>query len=395
MNERDWDRRSREKAQSMTTAVPRRFRRIVGSLAVALTVLYLVLWRTSGISPGEALSPLILHTAAKTSIDRLYPMSSKEPERVIMLSSVSDEWGAFGTVDRIEGQKSYNPTILSLPRNSRYPYLTIVRGDPLTSYFDKEGQVTVWKKEIYAMMSRIAHPDDARWNPRALRRLTNEVNTLLPLSTSSNHTFPSCGTEAPGKFYLNVQGPEDPRVFWSALGEPLLLYNSHSERFQDRHCRVMHIVDLRSIYPLLEEILEDLQDRPPPIRFPNSLAIEEEDQYYIEKNWLMFSDMLDPQAIYFHRNLAPRHLSQWSYQTHQLMPSIHESTEDLEANNCLHRLLPLTHQPKDIHVSLHQTTPPVWVVLCNRGDCSPSIHNTVIVTLGHWSHKTEPRYYER
>jgi hypothetical protein len=246
-----------------------------------------------------------------------------------------------------------------------------------------------------SMGSNIVKPTNTRWEPRRLSNMTNELSTLLELSSSSNHTFESCGNDAPGMFYLNVQGPEDPRVFWSSLGEPLLLYNSHSVKYQSKHCRVMHIVDLRSVCRMLRTQLDDIGYNAP-MRFPESTAIEGEDQYYIEKNWALLTDYGNPDQIYFHRTLIPRHISKWNALApgDKLENVLLESRSSIH-NNCLEQLLPLENQPQNVKVSIHQTTIPITITLCNRGQCTPDIHNTVHLVIGHWSHKTEPRFYER
>lgn len=85
----------------------------------------------------------------------------------------------------------------------------------------------------------------------------------------------------------NVQfiGAEDPRLFFTNDGQPLLIYSQtgHSPMI----CRAINIIDARVVVPELKEAM-DKAGWKPPIRFTDQTDLIRSDQYNIEKNWAPF-----------------------------------------------------------------------------------------------------------
>lgn len=131
------------------------------------------------------------------------------------------------------------------------------------------------------------------------------VEQLGDLVHSDDDLFPKCKDDAwPDSWFRNVQGPEDPRLFWSHLGEPLIIYNSISAEHSDL-CRHVYIVDLRSVYAPVGNLLSTIAE-PAPIRFPKSVPLLYPGQvgFQKKKNWAPFTNT--DGELYFHTDLIPQ-----------------------------------------------------------------------------------------
>ena len=147
----------------------------------------------------------------------------------------------------------------------------------------------------------------SRYFPTYMMVVTGYAEDKLEsLVHSSDPFFPKCATGIYEQWpwYQNIQGPEDGRLVWSRLGEPLLIYNSISPEESDL-CRCMYIIDLRSIYPALELFLSGTEGNPP-IRFPYSVPLIYPDQTGAPKNWAVFTNAIG--EVFVHTDLIPQQI---------------------------------------------------------------------------------------
>ena len=140
----------------------------------------------------------------------------------------------------------------------------------------------------------------SRYNPPIEPDITAFSEQALKGLIHSNDTyFPECNVKE-YRWYMDVQGPEDGRLFWTQLGEPLLAYLSVSPENCDL-CRTLYLIDLRSVYPPLAELL---RTNSPPIRFKKSVPLLYSGQSGFHKNWALFTN--SDGDIFIHTDLVPQ-----------------------------------------------------------------------------------------
>jgi hypothetical protein len=229
-------------------------------------------------------------------------------------------------------------------------------------------------------------------------------------------------------------GPADPRFIWSDAGEPLAVIGT-SSRVPDV-CKAVGVVDLRAAWPALREHLEEIGQGAVPIRFDTFTEVgRASSKEHYEKNWAAFfagpspkpSEQAKQSSWWVFRlptwgtghKLPPA--SAWPYFASQIEPRNivkvnpalsttdrasdsyvlgddldltlpHPSpgaTPALATSDCLYNSLPKNWR-KD---GFHQATAFYRMTLCNRGTCTPSRDNTVLLGLVHY--KMSRRTYRR
>jgi hypothetical protein len=82
-------------------------------------------------------------------------------------------------------------------------------------------------------------------------------------------------------------GPADPRFIWSDAGEPLAVIGTSSR--VEGVCKAVGLVDLRAVWPALEEHLDEIGYGDMPIKFDTFTEVgrtSSKEKY--EKNWAPF-----------------------------------------------------------------------------------------------------------
>jgi hypothetical protein len=197
------------------------------------------------------------------------------------------------------------------------------------------------------------------------------VTRLNQIVRSDRIHFPKC--DPMPEWLHGLQGPEDARIFWSSLGEPLLIYNSLSPDNSDL-CRVMYMNDLRTAFPKVGSILSIDSS---PIRFNESVPLIMPGQEGTQKNWVPFTK---PNGdIYFHITLIPQSI--YKLRLDNPIPTVSSPAHDLhhfleavvdappKKSNCLS--VALAKQ------KVHQSSPFLDVILCTYADalsgkCNPN-----------------------
>ena len=294
----------------------------------------------------------------------------------MMLSSRLDFWGLYSTIE-FPHAVGFNPSLLSLPwrgeDNLRPNFIVVAREeDQLINVYGRD----VRPRSILASLLHIPefHPTTQdRKPPRTPAVLKAPwVTRLSRVVRSDDIHFPKC--DPLNEWLHGLQGPEDARIFWSSLGEPLLIYNSLSPDNSDL-CRVMYLSDLRTAFPNVRNILSETLD-PAPIRFKEPVPLIMSDQEGTQKNWAPFTA---PNGdVFFHITLIPQHI--YKLKLNEPIPTVSSPASVLR-----HFLEPVVTHPQGksncLSVALarqkvHQTSPFLDVILCTStdvlsGSCDP------------------------
>jgi len=321
---------------------------------------------------------------------------------VIVLSSRLDFWGLFDTIE-FPNVRAFNPALLTLPaagerRNGTF--IVVAREEYKFKWID--GAMVQPRTIIATLLHVTPSSPERRWAPRDSPRIQSHSLERLDKLVHSNDTyFPKCEPDPDG-LLVTIQGPEDPRLIWSHLGEPLILYSSISPESSDL-CRHFYLADLRSVYPVVADIISETVN-PSPMRFNESIPVAYPGQEGIHKNWAPFTNpagdvfihvLLAPQTIYklkLDNSSEPQTLSS-SADHFRLEPVVQHPPED---ENCV--TIALNGFPR---AQIHQTSPFLDVVLCRSaevlaGSCDPEDpKNRVYMGVIQAQHLVSgARYYE-
>jgi len=323
------------------------------------------------------------------------------PFHILPLASSSHFWGIFETID-LPDFAGFNPSILSLPDptgNGNWTLVAVGR--------DAHRVVTIDANEVqpHALFGALLHIVDSdprvrgRWAPRDYPHTPSHfVQMLDRLVRSDDFRFPKCLPDPIGWFYNN-QGPEDGRLVWSHLGEPLLVYNSLSAKSTDL-CRMLYLTDLRSVYPPLVDRLLQLGVEPTPLRFNKSVPLYIPGQAKAQKNWIPFTTASG--EIYIHFSLVPQTIYKLDLSL-PILPTWESPEPELEILEPV--VLHTVDEPNCFNIALngsdfHQSSPFVETVLCTyaeirSGACDPTHpKNRIYMGSVHVLHHEDRGFYE-
>jgi len=331
----------------------------------------------------------------------IVPRTPREVPPIKALPSRLDFWGLYSTIE-FPDAIGFNPSMISLPwrgDDSYSPNFIVVarEEDHLVRVYERD----VRPRSILASLLRI--PD---FHPTTQDRLPPRGHPTVPASwvtrlnqivRSDRIHFPKC--DPMNEWLHGLQGPEDARIFWSHLGEPLLIYNSLSPDQSDL-CRVMYMNDLRTAFPKVGSILSE-DPNSAPIRFNESVPLIMPLQEGTQKNWVAFTK---PNGdIYFHITLIPQSI--YKLRLDQPIPTIASPPNDLN-----HFLEPIVNDPPKksncLSVALakqkvHQSSPFLDVILCtyadaHSGKCDANDpHNHLYMGIFNVVHNhLDPYFYE-
>jgi hypothetical protein len=310
--------------------------------------------------------------------------TSRPNSPIIPLASQLDSWGRFQTID-FDGVNAFNPSLLTLPyagKRLNGTFVVVAREEYKWKWMDG---IYVQPRHVVAGLLHVSSDPQPRRAPQSSDIIQSHSIERMHLVHSNATYFPKCEQDRDG-LTSSIQGPEDPRLIWTHLGEPLMIYNSVSPEDSDL-CRHLYLIDLRSVSPVVREIISESVD-PAPIRFPESLPISFRGQEGIHKNWAIFSNKAG--EVFVHVHLIPQTIYKISDTMEQVV------SHPAQDENCISIAL------KDIHrYRVHQSTPFLDVVLCrsNDGSCdADDPNNHVYMGVIHGQHKISDnsamRYYE-
>lgn len=328
---------------------------------------------------------------------------------VIPLVSQRDFWGFYETMS-FQEFKAFNPSLLSLPfKRDGYATFAVVAREE--NKWVMQSGTEVQPRNIIAAL--VDGPNSTtgystRWFPKEYPRIeSHSTERLDKLVHSTDTFFPKCESMP---WYTNNQGPEDGRLSWTHLGEPLLIYISISPTHSDL-CRILYLVDLRSVYQPLENLLaETIQSTP--IRFPHSVPLLYQNQTGFNKNWAVFTNRAG--EIFIHTDLVPQRIYRLRLpDPPNSLPTFSSPLSDLSLlepiathsshnENCVSIVLGgIGTKGRPYEPWLHQSTPFLDTVLCTSADVHSGLCDTkdpanhIYIGLIHGLHRERDLYYER
>ncbi|KAK9364909.1 hypothetical protein V1509DRAFT_677178 [Lipomyces kononenkoae] len=254
--------------------------------------------------------------------------------------------GPEGTIARMKfglaANERYNPNLLPYPVGSKHPYIGFARQSPKNGithheivYCDMEwGETPVIGRRIL----QCVEPASAQ-------------GMLLPEAKSPS------GSCLIHKFLEPIQGHSDPRVFFSPLGEPLMVVGTNGRT----NCLGQYVVDLRTV---IQGLSENMNLTNVPVRYSNLTELPREDLralLYDENN-----------EEYVHHHIMPRSISKGVNGSNILSASAQELP------GCMQSALQDFSKSKDEANDYHQATNSLRVTMCEF-PCVPTIHNTVLI----------------
>ncbi|GAA5957179.1 hypothetical protein JCM8115_003981 [Rhodotorula mucilaginosa] len=295
-------------------------------------------------------------SAALALVPEGYPPSANKAK---ILESRSNPYGFMNLVDPYVGG-AFNPSILVLPDQAGlgWRHVFVSRGEE--KYEVIQGEDTRWEKLIgcFLLPMKRAHLE--------LPYLARESELwTLDLPAKRKVEYMRCHNPDYNQFI----GPEDPRLFFTNDGQPLLIYSQNGR--MPNVCRALYVIDARMVIPGLDKALQRAGWNAP-VQFREQTDLIRENQYNIEKNWSPFLGEND--ELFFHVSLVPQ-------QIYKYVPNLTLRPLDplAPSHNCLTDLLGADMN----RVHLHHATPLLRATLCKRGECVPDVHNTVLMSIIH------------
>ncbi|KAF2101006.1 hypothetical protein NA57DRAFT_74599 [Rhizodiscina lignyota] len=286
----------------------------------------------------------------------------------LVLRSRRHPEGAAGKIDHNRlHERIFNPTLLELPKGSKHNFIIICRqGQELVTIKEKEYK----KGQQVAFFGDVVY-DEYRV-PHIIRQASWKKYFLEDVEPPEHH----CKSESHIMQYI---GPEDGKLYWTREGAPILMFTNQVP--YEGECQGMFFVDVRAVVPDLVEFLGDNASKLPPIKYkkpiqlrrqmPDDLREDGSFHFEREKNWVPFQTFLgEPED------------DPLMFSAHLVEPRIYKYVEG--ERYVEHVGAPETPQmcveEKMAH-GVHQGTPMLSITMCNRGECQPDIHNTVLMGL--------------
>lgn len=315
----------------------------------------------------------------------LHDWAVSKNENFQVLASLRNKMGFYNRIDaKPTGHQIMNPTLLQLPPGAEHDFLVIARAP----HIDKE-----INGKKYRLAQQVAFFANLGYDKHRMPQLeaTEWSKVLLSDFAGPEH---HCKHQPGMDKYI---GPEDMKLFWTREGAPLIIFTYQVD--DENLCQGMFIVDARAAVPeLLPELGSYAKDMPA-IRFEEPVGLrrqapegeEASPRYQREKNWaltqsdfshdaddLMF--MVEPGKLYRYKSenepVEDIGSKQESAVQEPYPPNIDadEETWHSDQATCVHDVM-LSNN----HV--HQSTPMLSVTLCNRGQCTPTANNTVMIGM--------------
>ncbi|GAA5874931.1 hypothetical protein JCM1840_007154 [Sporobolomyces johnsonii] len=366
--------------RALLTSVPRRRRFL---FLGTLTLIFLFLWVSPSSSPNSPFNrrrgpasrahdiltsssnpfappPASQRSSQQKSIAQSLSLPHvKSVNKAKVLESVSNPYGFINLIDPYAGGV-FNPSVLVLPDAAGlgWRHLLVARGPEKYEVINEED--TRWEKILgcFLLPLKRAHLD----LPYMARE--SELETLnLPAKRKVDYL------RCHDPVYDQFIGPEDPRLFFTNDGQPLLIYSQTGR--SPNICRALFVIDARVVIPGLSKALQKAGWNAP-IRFAEQTDLIRENQFNIEKNWSPFLGEND--ELFFHVSLVPQ-------QIYKYVPNLTLRPLDplAPSHNCLTDVI----GPDMNRVHLHHATPLLRATLCARGECKPDVHNTVLMGMIH------------
>ncbi|KAK9322985.1 hypothetical protein V1517DRAFT_338347 [Lipomyces orientalis] len=264
-----------------------------------------------------------------------------------------------GTVARMlfgSDANSYNPNLLPYPAGSEHAYIGFARQSPRRGLIHHE--------IVYCDMDW----GQTRVIGRRILRCVEPGNASRLILTDVASPPGSCKSH---KYLELKQGHMDPRIFFSPMGEPLMVVGMNGMT----NCMSQYVIDLRAVVPGLADKM-NLNNVP--VRYANITELPRDDKAEVEKNWVLLYD--ETNVEYVHHQINPRSISRADNGKNIL------GRQPIDPPQCMKSLLKDFSKTKHAANVYHQATNSLRVTMCDY-PCEPSIHNTVLVSVVHIKYK--------
>ena len=187
----------------------------------------------------------------------------------------------------VEGSH-FNPTIIALPHWAEHQYLLVTR--VVTEGLHQESLICE---------ADICDVENCKiWGQHGRVLQCAKPATVLNLPAT-----PAERCEGRWSTFPDIPGFHDPRIFWSAKGEPLIIVNSASQYA----CLGLWITDLRTVYEPMKNVLAiapgiHQRSGEPTIRFRQLTELTRNpasSRSSVEKNWFLFSPTSSTSYIHY------------------------------------------------------------------------------------------------
>jgi hypothetical protein len=177
----------------------------------------------------------------------------------------------------------FNPSIVSLPRDSLYPYVVVARAQPVKTEFRGSIYDKLWKVTKSQLVACILD---------AALTCVGKVQYLdvsIPFE-SIEERLASRADDDPSFNYDAFVGAEDGRLVWSSLTRQVFLTYGMNSEYQNSSSRNVWVVDLATLYPFLTSVIkgESWSVADGHSMFTNPTELVHANSNRIEKNWIMF-----------------------------------------------------------------------------------------------------------
>ncbi|KAK9458793.1 uncharacterized protein V1516DRAFT_120376 [Lipomyces oligophaga] len=269
--------------------------------------------------------------------------------------------------------RKVNPSLLPYPKSHSSKYFVLARADKRPSAFNKRDGDKNNNGESKERMTELVYCDmdwsadaDSPW----LECKNNQKTARIPL------TKPTPGLCPDTHKLLEVPtGAQDAKLFFSPIGEPLVLFGMHGQGF----CWGQYIMDMRAIVP---ELNETMHIQHVPMRFEEPTLVPRDRDDPVEKNYFLLWD--EDNTPFVSRRLLERSLSnlQSFFDGEYNAPLASANFAIDHDPKCVKSLLRDYAPDSNRRNFLHQASNSLRVTLCNF-PCIPTIHNTVLIEIFH------------
>lgn len=391
-------------------------------------------------SPNKS-GPLLFQPALDPNLKPLFQCSKsinphtghiRLPNIVQNISEVSPN------LSRPESRIFWNPTIFALPYWSENQYLVVSR---ILTDGNHQENVLCEANICFVGPESLSRPGEKKCTPEDLEHVGPSGGMRCASPPILLSVPPTPAEMCEGKFgtYVDIPGFHDPRIFWSGKGEPLMMVNtqyvdgrilnhcvpilcanSYSVVYvRSRYaCFGLWIIDLRSLYSPLQNLLSSSPTRPSlgPLRsYPTLTELTRNPpstRVSIEKNWLLFFSANGESYVQYElpsqstktQHPEPRGrtfaklLGNGLTTTNLTDPWEQPCVQDLDAPKPANAST--GSSGKSRKGTWHQATNSLRLILCNRADptCHPTPAKTVFFAVIHRKFPNEfelPLRYER
>ncbi|KAK9466678.1 hypothetical protein V1512DRAFT_207935 [Lipomyces arxii] len=292
------------------------------------------------------------------------PMHTNESATVLVsqngpegtLARVDFGWYGFDTPDR------FNPSILPYPKGSENPYFTIARQSV------KSESAEQYNELVFCDM-------DWGLSRGIQRRILTCKTDIVVLNNLPEWRSPN-GSCIWRKDLHGKNGYTDPRLFFSPIGEPLMVVGNNGKT----NCLSQYVIDLRALIP---DMAFKLNISDLPIRYKEMTELPRAELAEVEKNWFLLYD--DENEGYVQHEMLNRSITALD------VLDVTDDEDELDAMNivagtqapqCISSLVKhFDDEPSDqVNSAIHQGTNSLRVTLCEY-PCIPTIHNTVLIEM--------------